>query len=196
MELNKKTAMKVDKHKLKQLRLGKSWSQEKLAAQAEITLRTVQRIESDGYSSLRSLESLAKVLESEPSELIVESKVNLSQCSLYFTGRYDLWLILVGVIASSLFIQVYGAFMGLALPVVIMLSYLPLCFISLLILATQFPLEKYRVGVYLGIFAICLLYGPAVPFLLNKVTMMVLCSIMFECSLKGGDFFRAKAIGI
>ena len=44
----------VDRELVRRLRLNKSWSQEKLADEAGVSLRTVQRVEADGVAAHRS----------------------------------------------------------------------------------------------------------------------------------------------
>ena len=61
--------LKVDQKKIKKLRLSKSWSQEKLAEEAAVSLRTVQRMELDGSASLKSRRAVADTLEVEPTFL-------------------------------------------------------------------------------------------------------------------------------
>jgi len=61
--------LKVDQSKVRELRLAKSWSQEKLAEAAGVSLRTVQRMELDGSASLKSRLKVAKALGVEPSYL-------------------------------------------------------------------------------------------------------------------------------
>jgi transcriptional regulator with XRE-family HTH domain len=54
--------MKIDSQKVKQLREARGWSQEHLAEVAELSARTVQRIESDGNASPESRMALAAAL--------------------------------------------------------------------------------------------------------------------------------------
>jgi transcriptional regulator with XRE-family HTH domain len=61
--------LKIDPKKVKDLRLNKSWSQEDLAEQAALSLRTIQRIELDGSASLKSRRAIADALEVEPAYL-------------------------------------------------------------------------------------------------------------------------------
>jgi transcriptional regulator with XRE-family HTH domain len=61
--------MNVDREVVRRLRLDKSWSQEKLADEAGVSLRTVQRIEADGVASHRSRRAMAKALGVEPAAL-------------------------------------------------------------------------------------------------------------------------------
>lgn len=61
--------MSVDREFVRRLRLDKSWSQEKLADEAGVSLRTVQRIEADGVASHRSCRAIADALGVEPAEM-------------------------------------------------------------------------------------------------------------------------------
>jgi transcriptional regulator with XRE-family HTH domain len=61
--------MNVDRELIRRLRLNKSWSQEKLAEQAGVSLRTVQRIEADGVASHQSCRAIAQALGVQPAEL-------------------------------------------------------------------------------------------------------------------------------
>lgn len=64
--------MNVNRELIKELRLKKSWSQEKLADMAGVSMRTVQRVETDGVASLQTRIAIAEALEVEPAELDVE----------------------------------------------------------------------------------------------------------------------------
>src|SRR5262245_43468182 len=61
--------MSVDREFVRHLRLEKSWSQEKLADEAGVSLRTVQRVEADGVASHRSCRAIAEALGVEPAEM-------------------------------------------------------------------------------------------------------------------------------
>ena len=61
--------MRVDREFVRRLRLDKSWSQEKLADEAGVSLRTVQRVEADGVAAHRSCRAIAKALGVDPAEL-------------------------------------------------------------------------------------------------------------------------------
>lgn len=66
--------MKVNKDIVRRLRLEKSWSQEKLAEEASMNLRTVQRIEKDGVASLQSCTTIADALGVAPIKLTIGSE--------------------------------------------------------------------------------------------------------------------------
>lgn len=66
--------MKLKSRKIKELRNKKLWSQEELAAASNLSLRTIQRIEKDGISSIESLKALASVLEVKTEDLTANEK--------------------------------------------------------------------------------------------------------------------------
>ncbi len=61
--------MRIDSDRLRNLRVDASWSQDELATAAAVTLRTVQRMENDGKTSLQSLKSIAAALDVSSTEL-------------------------------------------------------------------------------------------------------------------------------
>ena len=61
--------MQLSSQKLKQLRNEKGWSQELLAKASGISLRTIQRIESEGNASAESALAIASAMEVSPTEL-------------------------------------------------------------------------------------------------------------------------------
>ena len=61
--------MSVDRELVRRLRLSKSWSQEKLADEAGVSLRTVQRVEADGVAAHRSCRAIAMALGIQPGEM-------------------------------------------------------------------------------------------------------------------------------
>ena len=80
--------LKVNHQLVKQLRLQKSWAQEILADKANVSLRTIQRIETDGVASLKSRLSIAMALEIEPSELdLSEAAIDAAVSQAALPGR-------------------------------------------------------------------------------------------------------------
>jgi len=63
--------MKIDCALVRRLRLERSWSQETLAGNAGLNLRTVQRLEASGTASLRTRRCIAAALDVEPAALDV-----------------------------------------------------------------------------------------------------------------------------
>ena len=62
--------VKIDATKVKALRMERSWSQEHLAAASGVSLRTVQRIETEGNASAESRLSLAAAFGVDASALV------------------------------------------------------------------------------------------------------------------------------
>lgn len=58
---------------IKQLRVKKAWSQEKLAVASGLSLRTIQRIENEGVCSLESKQAIAATFQVETTALDFES---------------------------------------------------------------------------------------------------------------------------
>jgi transcriptional regulator with XRE-family HTH domain len=63
---------KVNAQKIKEMREQRGWSQNQLANMSCISLRTIQRMEKDGSSSMESVKSLASVFEVDFKELLEE----------------------------------------------------------------------------------------------------------------------------
>lgn len=61
--------MNVNRNLIRKLRLENSWSQEQLAEEAGLSLRTVQRVESEGIASLQTRKAIARALNVSPAEL-------------------------------------------------------------------------------------------------------------------------------
>ena len=66
--------MKVNRELIKALRVNKSWSQERLAEVAGVSLRTVQRVENEGAASLQTRVAIADALGVEPAYFDAEVK--------------------------------------------------------------------------------------------------------------------------
>lgn len=62
-------AMKLSPKTVKRLRNERSWSQEQLAEIADVSLRTIQRVEADGSASRETRTALAAVFEVEVRDL-------------------------------------------------------------------------------------------------------------------------------
>ena len=61
--------MRIDGERLRNLRTDANWTQDELATAAALTLRTVQRMENGGRTSLQSLKSVAAALNVPSEEL-------------------------------------------------------------------------------------------------------------------------------
>lgn len=62
----------VNTQKIKKLREQRGWSQDQLAQMANISLRTLQRMENDGNCSIESVKSIASVFEIDFKEILQE----------------------------------------------------------------------------------------------------------------------------
>jgi len=92
--------MKLKSKKIQELRTQKLWSQEELAAASNLSLRTIQRIEKDGISSVESLKALASVFGLPAEEITVNDK------SVDYRHTQIGWTLLT-VFACVLFIDIY-----------------------------------------------------------------------------------------
>jgi len=121
--------MRVDRELVRRLRLDKSWSQEKLADEAGVSLRTVQRVEADGVAAHRSCRAIAEALGVEPAEIrqggksspyqaeqVPKSLVIASpwQFALLRTGQAlavsVLWLLMAFVALNAFIVLIGGIF--------------------------------------------------------------------------------------
>ncbi|MCO7223315.1 helix-turn-helix transcriptional regulator [Pleionea sp. CnH1-48] len=66
--------MKLDTQKIKAQRQERGWTQQHLADVVGVSLRTIQRIEKTGATSMETVSALVSVLELEREELLAESK--------------------------------------------------------------------------------------------------------------------------
>ena len=87
---------------IRQLRMERGWTQQQLAEIADLSLRTVQRVENQNVASNESVSSLAAVLEL-PREQILAAVISSEQISQ--AQRRVAWLLpaatLVGAILGS-----------------------------------------------------------------------------------------------
>lgn len=93
--------MKINRSRLKSLRTDKLWSQEQLAEAAGLSLRTIQRVESSGKTSMDSLAAIAAALETD--------KALLLEAELEFKAyRHTQYAYLMWVVSFS-FLSIYLA---------------------------------------------------------------------------------------
>jgi len=116
--------MLLSTNKLKNLRIENGWSQEVLAKATGLSVRTIQRIESDGKASAESTLAIASVFEMSPKSIMAttnEIKVNWTRkiimknmmALLIITGAIAMLVILAGSVnlvkdaASGLFLVLF-----------------------------------------------------------------------------------------
>ena len=71
----------IDKDLIKKLRIERSWSQDQLSSVSGLSLRTVQRVESEGTCSLESKKSLAAAFEINANDLDINFSAINSQAA-------------------------------------------------------------------------------------------------------------------
>ncbi len=117
---DRNTDMKLNSSSIRKLREERAWSQEHLAEVAGLSLRTVQRVESDGSASHDTRLALAAVFEldvgslSAPSNNPVpnaDSKASASKTAPIESGRLWKWR-LARLGATGLFLVVLDFFMN------------------------------------------------------------------------------------
>lgn len=103
--------MKIDASKIKQFRTQRNWSQEQLSEKSNLSLRTIQRIETTQFASRESIKLIAKAFDVEVDTLMlhehqsyikpIQSIKNSFMEFSNFSGkasRYDYWCFLIFVI--------------------------------------------------------------------------------------------------
>ena len=81
--------MKIDSALVKSLREGKSWSQEHLASAAGLSLRTVQRIESEGMAAPETRLAIASALAVSVSRLMPRTEAAARHTAIH--ARHARW---------------------------------------------------------------------------------------------------------
>lgn len=69
--------MQIDRKKVRAERTMRAWSQEHLAEASNLSLRTIQRIESSGTASFESVKALAAVFELSSQQLVSSNAVDV-----------------------------------------------------------------------------------------------------------------------
>jgi len=102
--------MKIDSELLRQLRAEKNWSQEQLAEQSGLSLRTIQRLENGGNASIESVRALADAFDIDHRLLLIQENRSMTPFDAVkngllrftdFTGtatRYEYWWFLLFVV--------------------------------------------------------------------------------------------------
>ena len=169
----------VDKAKIKQLRLNRSWTQEKLAETSDINLRTVQRIEKDGVASLQSCKNIALALAVDPIDLIIDEnqEVQAKPSPLIVPALvincvvFILWGIAQFVInLNGLNAQESGR-----------ISFLFLFFAAIVLVTFLTPLAKRRIPIILACIVIATIMSP--PDLVSSLLFALPLWLLSELSL-------------
>lgn len=91
--------MQINKHFLRQEREKRAWSQSHLADVADLSMRTVQRIEHSGVASMESAKALAAALDLELAALVQSSPAITPHRPMSYRLFAAIGTVLVGVIA-------------------------------------------------------------------------------------------------
>lgn len=86
--------MQVNSSLLKQERNKRAWSQEHLAQDSGLGLRTIQRIESSGMASNESITSIATVFGMTVAHFMVDTQIEARNAEAGSFQKYRLWITL------------------------------------------------------------------------------------------------------
>lgn len=84
--------MMIDPNVVRELRSKKSWSQEDLAIASGLSLRTVQRVESEGSAALETRRALAGAFDVLPEELKISIEGNDPRLPTLGFGLLSIWI--------------------------------------------------------------------------------------------------------
>ena len=99
MANSEQEGMRISSATVRRLRTGRGWSQEQLAAAAGLSLRTIQRVESDGSASRETRTSLAATFGIPLVDLGLEATVPRQSASRSnaLPARYKVCAVIAGV---------------------------------------------------------------------------------------------------
>lgn len=86
--------MKLNAKKIKNLREKHCWSQDELAAISGLSIRTIQRVEKTGNSSLETLKALASVFHVDP--LSINNKAPVQNVTFSFIIKFG-WMLFLSL---------------------------------------------------------------------------------------------------
>lgn len=79
----------VNSGKIKQLRIERSWSQEKLSLASGLSLRTIQRVENEGVCSLDTRQAIAATFQVVPASLGIEEGASSFKGQDFSNSKYE-----------------------------------------------------------------------------------------------------------
>lgn len=79
----------VNSEKIKQLRIERSWSQEKLSLASGLSLRTIQRVENKGVCSLETRQAIAATFQVVPSSLGIDEGASSFKSQNLSDSKYE-----------------------------------------------------------------------------------------------------------
>ena len=106
--------MKINSNLIRKLRAERQWSQEHLADVCELSLRTIQRLETTGKASLETVRILAAVFEIDANKIILDNDDKtrtpidvIKSCFLKYADfsdratRYEYWWFFIFVLLTA-----------------------------------------------------------------------------------------------
>jgi len=175
--------MYINKDTVRNLRLEKSWSQEKLAEAAGMNLRTIQRIEKDGAASLRSCAALAHALGVEPQELHsgIEAEAQPDHPGAPYHQLVPAMSILAVVLMVWGVTQAAILFYGFSVYQGSIISFMFLFFAGFVLLAFFTSIVRKRVYILAGCVLLAMLMAPPDP--VSSLKMALPLVLLFEFSV-------------
>lgn len=105
--------MDVQREQVKALRITRGWTQHQLAEVADLSLRTIQRVETMGVASNETVSSLCAVLEIERNELLVLPPLNaVEERASVRAGRMAGAASLIGALGGSVITALVMQWLG------------------------------------------------------------------------------------
>lgn len=178
---------------IKELRIRRSWSQERLADIVGVNLRTIQRIEKNGVASLQTRAALAEVLGLRPEDLDVPAATDSAaprgpwpskSFAVILTITLAALFVILAIAAKSAAVWVNTGTGGIG---VIGLFGLAVLFSGFTMLARSTDLSRWRPYFVSAMIVIGLLIMPPVWF--APVLLVALLWAMFELSLASAKLF-------
>ena len=163
---------RINQERVKVLRLGKSWTQQRLAEEAGISLRSMQRIEAEGTASLQSRAAIAAAFGIEPNELDIEEANHNSTT--------EILLILVAITYFSFYFALLIFEISLQpLPVcsIPLIPSMPILIFGLVLQSRLSQIRKTIVSAFASIF-LTLLISP--PDLIKQAVFAISLWMSFE----------------
>lgn len=155
----------IDGRLVKELRVKRSYSQEKLAEIAGVNPRTIQRIEANGVTSLSTRGALAQALGVRPEDLDVPEASAVLGAQREPLGSWPRWLhlalsaglVFVGGVVLAVSIKSATPIGLLTRPAV---AGMLVALSGLFILSRLTPLRRWRIYTVLCVMAVALLASP------------------------------------
>lgn len=156
--------VRVNGRLIKELRIKRSYSQEKLAAIVGVNLRTIQRIEVNGVASLDTRGALASALGVQPADLDVrDSPIDTAATELPISrSRWPLLGLSIALVLSGA--TVLAVSINAVTPIGLLsmsaLAGMLMALIGFILLTLVMPLPRWRTYVVLSIVGVSLVVSP------------------------------------